>query len=80
VLSKAVFTALGTAGAPLSAAEFFAGAGATSGADASDRVIFNTTTRSLYYDADGSGAGASILFADVAGAAVLSAGSFLIEP
>ena len=42
---------------------FFAGAGATSGHDANDRVVYDTSTGALYYDADGSGAGAAVLVA-----------------
>ena len=42
---------------------FHAGAGATSGHDLSDRVILDTSTGKLYYDADGSASGASQLVA-----------------
>jgi hypothetical protein len=34
---------------------FRAAAGATAGADADDRLIYNTTNGNLYYDADGAG-------------------------
>jgi Ca2+-binding RTX toxin-like protein len=40
---------------------FYAAAGATSGNDATDRVIYNTTTGEIFYDDDGSGAGTSVL-------------------
>src|SRR6185503_14652715 len=49
-------------------ARFFAGAGANSGQDASDRVIYNTSTGQLWYDADGSGAGAAQLIATLTNA------------
>jgi Ca2+-binding RTX toxin-like protein len=42
---------------------FFAAAGASGGADASDRVIYDTTSGRLYFDADGSGAGSATLVA-----------------
>jgi serralysin len=63
-LDGSVMTALGGSG-NFSAgdARFFAGAGASSGQDASDRVIYNTSTQELFYDADGSGGGASLLIA-----------------
>jgi Ca2+-binding RTX toxin-like protein len=54
-------------------ARFFAGTGATSGQDSSDRVIYNTSNGNLYYDADGSGAGASQLIATLQGAPTLVA-------
>lgn len=51
--------ALGT----LSAAAFFKGAGAVAGHDATDRIIYNTTTGDLFYDRDGLGGAAAIKFA-----------------
>jgi Ca2+-binding RTX toxin-like protein len=52
-LDNAIFTAIGPDGA-LAAAAFNAG-DFTSGQDASDRLIYNTTTGALYYDRDGEG-------------------------
>jgi len=61
-LSKAVYTAMGAIGI-LSSDEFYAAAGAVKGHDATDRIIYNTTTGALYYDADGGGSGAAIQLA-----------------
>ncbi|HYE88951.1 MAG TPA: calcium-binding protein, partial [Vicinamibacterales bacterium] len=54
-------------------ARFVSGAGLTAGVDESDRVVYNTTTGQLFYDADGSGSGASQLIATVNGAPWLTA-------
>src|SRR3954467_1698542 len=50
-----------------------AGAGFTSGRDASDRVVYDTSTGKLYYDADGSGAGAAQLVATLSNRPALAA-------
>src|SRR5437868_3521143 len=44
---------------------FYAAAGATSGHDADDRIVYNTSTGQLYYDADGSGPGGAELIATI---------------
>jgi serralysin len=57
-LENAVFAALTTTGV-LSAAAFAVGAAA----DADDRIIYDSNTGALYYDADGTGAGGRVQFA-----------------
>ena len=68
------FTGIGAPGAFAAGdARFAAGAGFTSGRDASDRFVYDTSSGNLYYDADGSGAGASRLVASLQGAPALAA-------
>jgi len=73
-LDDAIFTALGAAGV-LDAAAFVAG---TAAADADDRIVYDGATGRLFYDADGNGAGAAILFATLQGAPTLAASDFLV--
>src|SRR5262249_60872501 len=58
LFDNAAFTALGADG-DFTAGDgrFLAGAGRTTGADADDRLIYDTTPGTLWYDADGSGGG-----------------------
>lgn len=65
-LSKAIFSGINHTG-PLTAAEFHAAAGAVSAHDASDRIVYNTTTGALYYDADGLGGTAAVAIATLGG-------------
>ena len=46
--------------------------------DADDRFIFRTTDRTLWFDADGSGAGAAIMVADLQAGAVVTAADILL--
>ena len=73
-LDDAIFTAIGGLGA-LNANAFVTGAGA---ADADDRIVYNSATGQLFYDADGNGGGAAILFATLQGAPVLAASDFQV--
>jgi hypothetical protein len=63
-LSKAVFAGFGYTGTLL-AENFYAAAGATKAQDATDRIVYNTTTGVLYYDADGLGGTAAVAVAQL---------------
>lgn len=74
VLDRSVFAAIGANGA-LSAAAFASGAAAK---DASDRIIHDQATGRIFYDSDGAGGAAAILFAKVDPGVVLTAADFFI--
>jgi Ca2+-binding RTX toxin-like protein len=76
-LENAVFTSLMKPGT-LTADSFHAGAGITCAADANDYLIYNSTLGSLYYDADGNGAGAAVQFATLTGAPALTNLDFVV--
>lgn len=79
VLDATVMTALGAEGEFTAGdGRFWAAAGATSGHDADDRVIYNTSTRGLYYDADGNGSGAAQLIATVQAGAAIAATDIVV--
>jgi Ca2+-binding RTX toxin-like protein len=61
-LSKTVFADIGATG-NLTTNAFWSAAGAVSGHDADDRVVYNSTTGALYYDADGNGSGGAVQIA-----------------
>jgi Ca2+-binding RTX toxin-like protein len=50
-------------GVTLKASNFYSAAGAKKGHDADDRVVYDTSSGKLYYDADGSGKGAAVQIA-----------------
>ena len=77
-LSKAIFTGLGDIGA-LSSDEFVAGAGLTAAADGTDRIVYDTTSGNLYYDADGSGGDAAVQIATLTGTPDLLSSEFAIK-
>jgi Ca2+-binding RTX toxin-like protein len=79
VLDATVMTALGAEG-QFSAgdARFVANSSGTA-QDSSDRVVYNTTTRQLFYDADGDGSGAAQLIATLQSGATLSATNIVVE-
>src|SRR6266850_1856903 len=73
-LDAAAFAAIGAAGRFAAGdVRFYAAAGATGGHDADDRIIYNTSTGQLFYDADGNGPGAAQLIATFQGAPTLVA-------
>ncbi|MEJ1119230.1 calcium-binding protein [Phyllobacterium sp. CCNWLW109] len=73
-MDNAAFAALGANGT-LAAGAFHIGAGA---ADASDRIIYNSSSGALYYDADGSGSGAAVQFATLGKGLALTNTDFLV--
>ena len=83
VLSAKVFTKFtgSGAGTAITAGNLVVGAGSTAkAADSNDYLIYDTGTDMLYYDADGSGAGAPVAFVKVelAGTAAPAFGDFLV--
>lgn len=73
-LDRSVFGAFAADGA-LSASEFRAG---TSAQDADDHIIYDAATGHLYYDADGNGAEAQILFAVLSPGTAIGSADFAI--
>jgi Ca2+-binding RTX toxin-like protein len=73
LLDDAVFT--GMALGALDPNAFVAGSAAL---DADDRIIYDASTGALYFDADGSGAGAKVQFATLDGSPALTAGDFFV--
>jgi serralysin len=66
VLDSSVMTGLGAAGQLADDDErWYSAAGATGGAEEDDRIVYDSEAGKLYYDADGSGAGAAQLIANV---------------
>jgi Ca2+-binding RTX toxin-like protein len=73
-LDDDIFTAAGAVGT-LDANALVLGNAA---ADADDRIIYNSASGNIFYDADGNGAGAAILFAHVTAGTVLTNSDFQI--
>jgi serralysin len=73
-LDDAVFAGIGPVGV-LAPAAFAIG---TEALDADDRIIFNSATGELFYDADGSGEGVAMQFALLPNRAVVDADDFFV--
>jgi len=69
-----LFTGITTTGT-LAASAFWIGSSAN---DASDRIIYDSTTGNLYYDADGTGATAQVKFASLAPSLALTNQDFFV--
>ena len=73
-LSRSVFAAF-TANGAIDDGAFAHG---TAAAEADDRILYDKATGRIFYDADGSGAGAAIHFATVAAGTELGAADFVV--
>src|SRR4029077_10217770 len=79
VFNNGQFTTLGAPGNFVAGdMRFVAGAGFTAGRDASDRLVYDTSTGNLYYDADGNGPDAAQLVATLQGAPALAATDIVV--
>lgn len=74
-LENAIFTALSTG--KLAAAAFVANTNGKA-ADASDRIVYESDTGKLFYDADGTGSAGAVQFALLAKGLALSAADFFV--
>jgi serralysin len=62
-LDRRIFSGMTTG--YLNASAFLSGAGATAATTAAQRIIYNSTTGDIYYDADGAGGAAAVKFATI---------------
>lgn len=76
-LDRDVFAKAGAKGG-LAPARFYAADGATAAHDGNDRIIYNSANGKLFYDADGLGGKAPVLFAVLTGHPTLDAGDLTI--
>jgi serralysin len=77
-LSKSIFTALNS-GSVLTADEFLAGSGKTVAETSLQRIIFDTLTKNLYYDADGLNGNNPVQFAILSNVSELNAGQLFLQ-
>ncbi|MBS1197760.1 MAG: hypothetical protein H6R18_1545, partial [Proteobacteria bacterium] len=76
VLNNDIFAAFSSS--TVSAGQFSSGAGMTSALDVDDRLIYDTTTGDLYYDADGVGGDSAVQFATLSSHPNLIASDFSV--
>ncbi len=69
---------LGSSTGQLNSAAFWSVAGVTASHDADDRVMYNSTTGALYYDADGNQSTAAVQIAQMTANTVLTYQDFFI--
>ena len=79
LLDGTVMTALGAAGNFAATDARFKANSTGTATDASDRILYNTTTRQIFYDADGSGSGAKVLIATLQSGATLVATDIVVD-
>ena len=75
-LENAVFTGLGATG--MLAASAFSANAAGVAQDTGDRIVYDTTTGGLFYDADGTGLAAAVQFAAVAARLAVTNADFVV--
>jgi Ca2+-binding RTX toxin-like protein len=79
-LSGAVFAHLGQSNSILLATGFHAGtAAALAATNAAEHILFDTANGKLFYDADGSGAGLAVQFAQISNVNTLTSAAFYVE-
>lgn len=77
-LSRTVFAGIGAKGNPMTADRFVTSVSGIPALDANDRIIYEFSTGRLYYDSDGSGANAAVLFARLTSLPALTAADIFV--
>jgi serralysin len=77
-LDNDIFTAFTAVNVALAGSAFRKGAGVTAAQDTSDRIIYDTNSGNLYYDADGVNGAAATLFATLTTHPAITAADFFI--
>jgi Ca2+-binding RTX toxin-like protein len=79
-LTGTIFAHLNQTNAVLNAADYHSGTGATLAATtANQHILFDTANGKLFYDADGSGAGTAVQFAQLSNVGTLTNAAFFVE-